>query len=154
MANAQGAAPTRLRRVPLLLMMLALMLGILGMHGWASGHSSAGGHSAAPAVTLGTSAAATHHDGGGSHIGIKPGAGEQDSPLFSAAECAGGCGSMEMTMLSCVLAVALIGLTMLARPGSYLMRIPRRKLIADALLLPTGIARHRPSLVQLSISRT
>lgn len=175
MINVLETAAVRLRAASLLLTMLVLIAGILGLHILAGGHGtgdhgSSSDHSAGALPTEGAApalpqVAASNHQ---THHGVEPADSNvlvvADLPepqtvpaaaqgvLPSPAECHESC--PEMIVLSCVLALTLLGLAVLPRRTFYL-RLPVPRIPMDALLLlhkritPTGL-----SPIQLSISRT
>lgn len=152
MAKFRMLIPAWFRSAPLLLTMLALMAGIVGMHAWTGGHGAA------------TTAAPPEHgsviqiDGGHeSHTGaaalpLETTSGVAGHSPESNTDCSEGCGGM--TMLNCVLAFALLILTILIRPA--ILTLPRLMGLFRPipLLLRTTAPIRGPSLVHLSISRT
>lgn len=145
----------RLPPAPLIILLPALIIGILAMHIWIGGHGTIASHGAAghsvAVKSAGQGAAdghlpAEHHSSPGVTAPV-PGHGMNS-------ECGHGCGSVDMAMATCMLALVLLTLTLLLPPSAATLR--RHLLVwRPQLLLPwTSATARTPSLVQLSISRT
>ncbi|GAB3245545.1 hypothetical protein [Arthrobacter pigmenti] len=175
MTNVLVAHAVRLRTASLLLTMLALIAGILALHILAGGHGtgdhgSPSGHSAAALPTAGDASAlpqgaASNHQ---AHHGVEPagsnalmaanltgheiGPAAAQGALPSHTECHESC--PEMIVLSCVLALTLLGLAVLPR-RTFCLRLPVPRISMGSLLfLHKSITPSSLSPVQLSISRT
>lgn len=155
------------RTAPLLLAMLALVAGIVGMHIWTGGHPATppAGAPDSTAVVLNDGGTATiahppmttpNHEGHENHgraaIPTPEAPGLAGLSSESDTGCSEGCGGM--TMLNCVLVLALLILTIIIRPA--LPALPQLASLFRPipLLLRTAAPSRGPSLVHLSISRT
>lgn len=131
-------APT----IGLLLGLLAVIVGILGMHMWTGAHAP---------DSLGTQHVAGIGAGSGHSQPIAgPALLVQDSGGTMAALCA-NCGETDMAAGMCILALFMTGIAGLLglKPGVLVSAAGRPR------ILPRSLPRLRPpSLVQLSISRT
>ncbi|MFT4470753.1 DUF6153 family protein [Arthrobacter sulfonylureivorans] len=133
------------RTIGLLLGLLAIIVGILGMHTWTGNHNP---------DWQGTQHVAAIGEGA---VHIPPMAGSallvQDSGGTAAALCA-NCGETDMAAGMCILALFLTGMAALLGLKSGLV-VSAAGLRGPPRILPRTAPHLRPpSLVQLSISRT
>lgn len=148
----------RLPLAPLIILLPALIAGILAMHIWIGGHSTTPGapvpapHTISAESSGASAAAQTHAGPAGAHT---PSVSGETAPAHGFdAQCGNDCGSMNMTMATCMLALVLLSLTLLVPPTAGLLRSVTQRVRMLPVLTRTSAPARTPSLVQLSISRT
>lgn len=143
---------------PLIFLLPALIIGMLAMHVWIGGHETIDGHTPGGPSTsiesIGTAPTASSHSllatGDDSSPGVTaPQPGHDADP-----QCGHGCGSMDMAMATCMLALVLLTLSLLVPPTVGPLRRDLTVWRTQPLLSWTSATARTPSLVQLSISRT
>lgn len=140
-----GTVPSPARTIGLLLGLLAVIIGILGMHIW-TGTPNPDWQGTQHIAEIGAGA-------GHPHVTAGPQLLAQDSGGTMAGLCV-NCGESDMAAGMCILALFMVGVAGLLRLKSGLL-VSAAALRGPPRILPRTAPHLRPpSLVQLSISRT